>query len=74
MDLRPSVLSEKKSAVDSTDPVDALTTLSERHGRSRVAQIAVGIIILFVIALLIGGIIQLARGGASGQSLPSVSR
>ena len=74
MDLRPSVLSEKKSVVGSSGPTGALTTLHERHGMGRVAHIVVGVIVLFIIALLVGGIIQLARGGASGQDLPSVSR
>ncbi|MEN9390376.1 MAG: hypothetical protein RLZZ283_476 [Candidatus Parcubacteria bacterium] len=68
------MLSERKSAVDSSSPVDALTALRERHGRGRVAYVLVGIGVLFVVALLIGGIIQLTREGASTQSLPSVNR
>ncbi len=67
-------MEDRKSILETVTPRDALGRLSARQKHSKLVVVLIGVVVLFVAALLVGLIISKATQGTRGIDVPTVAR
>lgn len=69
---RKSVLSERKSVLETVRSSDPLGRLSERTAKNRITIIVITVVVLFGLIFLIAGLVTKTSRGTDNIKIPSV--